>query len=388
MIDIRLENVSKFYRVLSNHHNYQSRKQRLFGSISRRQKFWALRNVSFDVRRGEALGVIGPNGSGKTTLVKLLSRVTAPSEGEITLKGRLSALIEMGAGFHPDLTGRENIFLNGSILGMSYREISRKISSIVEFAEIGDLVNIQVKKYSSGMFLRLGFSIAVHLDADILLFDEVLAVGDLAFQARCFERVEELRRTGRTVLLVSHDLAAIERICDRALLMRSGEVVAMGDPHAVIETYQTMVFSALADSSRPAFAPRLIAVRKLTFAGAVEGAVRTGDPLRCRLAYQAWEALDHVVITVSFNWPSGYLCTQLSSSEELQLEPGLGEIEFYCPTLTMQRGLYSVDVVVERRGELLDCRPRCSFLRVTPGKIVMGDFYIEHSCLVRQLTEC
>jgi ABC-type polysaccharide/polyol phosphate transport system ATPase subunit len=386
MIDIRVEHVSKSYRVPSNTDDGRLRKKRLFGILPGRQVFWALRDVSFDVRRGEALGIIGPNGSGKTTLVKLLSRVTAPSEGQVTLAGRLSALIEMGAGFHSDLTGYENIFLNGSILGMTYREISRKISNIVEFAEIGNFVNVPVKKYSSGMFVRLGFSIAVHLDADILLFDEVLAVGDLAFQARCFDRVEELRRAGRTIVLVSHDFAAIERICDRALLLRSGQVAAIGDPHTIIEHYQTSAYSALADSTRPGPDPQRIAAQTLSFAGLAEGPVRTGDLLRCRLAYQAWEALDHVIVTVSFNWPSGYLCTQLSSLDELRLERGCGEIEFYCPTLTMQRGLYSVDVLIERRGEVLDWRPRCSVLRVAAGKIVAGDFYLEHSCLVRQLT--
>jgi len=386
MIDIKVENVSKCYRVLSNHHNDDPEKRRLYRIISHRRAFWALRSVSFDVRRGEALGIIGPNGSGKTTLVKLLSRVTAPSEGTITLSGSLSALIEVGAGFHPDLTGRENIFINGSILGMSYQEISRKIATIVEFAEIGNFLNVPVKKYSSGMFVRLGFSIAVHLDADILLFDEVLAVGDLAFQARCLDRVEELRRTGRTIVIVSHDLAAIERICDRALLMRSGELSAIGDPHAIIENYQTMAYSALTESSPPGSCRRRIAAKALTFGGLAEGSVRTGDPLRCRLAYHVREALDHVVVTVSFNWPSGYLCTQLSSSGELLLEQGFGEIEFYCPMLTMQRGIYSVDVLIERHGEVLDWRPRCSMIRVTPGKIVAGDFYMEHTCVVRPLT--
>jgi ABC-type polysaccharide/polyol phosphate transport system ATPase subunit len=190
MIDIRTEHVSKRYSLPSSS---RFANKRLFLRARRRQSFWALRDVSFDVGRGEALGIVGPNGSGKTTLVKLLSRITAPSECTVTLCGRLSALIELGAGFHPDLTGRENIFLNGSILGMTYREIARNIPSIVEFAEITDFINIPVKKYSSGMFLRLAFSIAVHLDADILLLDEVLAVGDVAFQTRCFERVEKLK---------------------------------------------------------------------------------------------------------------------------------------------------------------------------------------------------
>ncbi len=383
MIDIRAEQVSKRYLLPSNR---RFDNKQLFLTARRRQAFWALRGVSFDVRRGEALGIVGPNGSGKTTLVKLLSRITAPSEGTIALSGRLSALIELGAGFHPDLTGRENIFLNGSILGMTYREIARNVSSIVEFSEIKDFINIPVKKYSSGMFLRLAFSIAVHLDADILLLDEILAVGDVAFQARCFDRVEKLRRAGKTVVLVSHDFAAIERICDRALLLRSGEAVMIGEPHAVIEHYQALAYSSLADFRRPGGPPGQVTCTKLTFAGPTGASVRTGDALRCCLSYEAWEPLDDVVVTVSLNWPSGYLCTQLSSLEGLRLATGLGEIEFFCSMLTMQRGLYSVDVMIERRGEVLDWRPRCSLLRVDPGKIVAGDFYLEHSCVVRQQT--
>jgi ABC-type polysaccharide/polyol phosphate transport system ATPase subunit len=381
MIDIRAEHVSKRY-LLASSSRFDNKK--LFLTARRRQAFWALRDVSFDVRRGEALGIVGPNGSGKTTLVKLLSRITAPSEGTISVSGRLSALIELGAGFHPDLTGRENIFLNGSILGMTYREIARKVSNIVEFSEINDFINIPVKKYSSGMFLRLAFSIAVHLDADIVLFDEVLAVGDVAFQARCFERVEKRRKAGKTVVLVSHDFAAIERICDRALLLCSGEVVMIGEPHTVIEKYQALAYSGLADSRRPRGPFSRVTCTKLTFAGPTGVSVRTGDPLRCCLGYQASEPLDDVVLTVSLNWPSGYLCTQLSSQEGLRLEPGSGEIEFFCPILTMQRGLYSVDVLIERRGEVLDWRPRCSLLRVDLGKIVAGDFYLEHSCLMHR----
>lgn len=352
----------------------------------RRQAFWALKDVSLSVQRGEAVGIIGPNGSGKSTLVKLFSRITAPSEGTITLNGRLSALIELGAGFHPDLTGRENIFLSGSILGMSYREIARKASDIVEFAGIDNFINVPVKKYSSGMFVRLGFSIAVHLDADIVLFDEVLAVGDLAFQARCFERVEKLRQSGKTVVLVSHDFAAIERICDRAVLLRSGEVEMIDEPPAVLEHYQALASSPLADPDRLGGDPKRVTCSTLSFDTPAGEPVRTGVPLRCCLAYEAWQTLDDVVVTVSLNWPSGYLCTQLSSPEGLRLVAGSGEIEFFCSKLTMQRGLYSVDVLIERRGEVLDWRPRCSLLRVGTGKIVAGDFYLEHSCQIRQLT--
>ena len=270
MSDIVVDRISKRYRI-----------------PRRREPFWALRGVSFEVGRGEALGVVGANGSGKTTLIRLLCGITTPTEGEVRLDGRLSGLVDVGAGFHPDLTGRENIFLNGAILGMSHREIERKIGSIVEFSGIGPFLHLPVKKYSSGMYVRLGFAIAVHLDADILLLDEVLAVGDIEFQARCFDRIGQLRDFGKTIVLVSHDLAAIERLCDRALLLAHGEVTRNGDPRAIIEAYQEESYRALPDPGRGSTAQRPIVAARLTFEGHDGGPARTGDPLTCRLAYEA-----------------------------------------------------------------------------------------------------
>src|SRR6187397_2212659 len=173
-------------------------------------EFWAVRDVSFDVTRGETLGIIGHNGAGKSTLLKLLSRITAPTEGTITLEGRLAALIEVGSGFHPELTGRENIFLSGSVLGMRRREIAAKLDRIIEFSGVGTFIDTPVKWYSSGMYVRLGFAVAAHLEADILLVDEVLAVGDAEFQVKCLQRIQELRDRGVTSLFISHDLTAVE----------------------------------------------------------------------------------------------------------------------------------------------------------------------------------
>src|SRR4051812_48693957 len=199
-IDLTCSNVAKCYRL-----------RRRQGAAAR--EFWALRDISFRVQRGEALGVIGSNGAGKSTLLKLLAGITAPTRGEIVIRGRLSALIEVGSGFHPELTGRENVYLSGAILGMKRREINEKFDRIVEFAGVGPFIDTPVKWYSSGMYIRLGFSIAAHMSPDILLVDEVLAVGDLAFQAQCLERIRELRRNGTTALFISHDLAAVEQLC-------------------------------------------------------------------------------------------------------------------------------------------------------------------------------
>lgn len=241
MIDLSFERVSKRY-LIRNEEGTDPRQHpllRKFKNLFRRpHEFWALRDISFEVRRSETLGIIGPNGAGKSTILKLLSNITIPSSGEITINGRLAALIEVGSGFHPELTGRENVYLSGSILGMRRAEIARKIESIVDFAGIRQFIDIPVKRYSSGMHVRLGFSIAAHLEPDVLLLDEVLAVGDEAFQSKCLNRIDELRGAGKTIIFISHDLNAVERLCDRVLLMDHGQIVANGNPAEVIELYR------------------------------------------------------------------------------------------------------------------------------------------------------
>jgi lipopolysaccharide transport system ATP-binding protein len=204
-----------------------------------KKEFWALRDVSFQVGRGEALGIIGPNGSGKSTVLKLLSRILKPDQGSLRVKGRLGALIELGAGFHPDLTGRENIYLNGTILGMRKSEIEKKFDEIVEFSELREFLDTPVKRYSSGMYARLGFSIAAHIDPEVLLVDEVLSVGDYHFQQRCFEKMRDFVRRGTSLVFVSHNMTAISTLCTRALLLRKGEPLFQGDVSTAVQKYHT-----------------------------------------------------------------------------------------------------------------------------------------------------
>src|SRR5215210_5516603 len=239
MIDLQFKRVSKKYRIRRELNGNASLVRKLLSIRKRREDFWALRDISFDVQRAEALGIIGHNGAGKSTILKLLSRITTPTHGEIMINGRLSALIEVGSGFHPELTGRENIFLNGSILGMFRREISKKLDSIVEFAELRQFIDTPVKRYSSGMYVRLGFSIAAHLDPDVLLLDEVLAVGDAAFQQKCIQRIIELKKSGTTLVFISHDLRAVQKLCDRVILLKSGQIEADGDPRETIALYES-----------------------------------------------------------------------------------------------------------------------------------------------------
>lgn len=213
--------------------------------VLRDREFWAIKDVSFQVERGEALGIIGPNGAGKSTALKLFSGILRPDRGRISISGRLSALIEVGAGFHPELTGRENIYLNGAILGMKRKEMDRKLDEIVAFSELSEFIDTPVKRYSSGMYARLGFSVAAHVDPDILLVDEVLSVGDWAFQRKCLEKMEAFVKRGVTIIFISHNLQAVMNLCSRALLLRKGSVVEAGSAGRVVRRY-------LSEASSPA----------------------------------------------------------------------------------------------------------------------------------------
>lgn len=209
------------------------------------ESFWALRGLSFQVRPGCVLGLVGHNGAGKSTLLKILARITRPTEGTAELHGRVGSLLEVGTGFHPELTGRENIFLNGSILGMTRKEVRAKFADIVDFAGVGEFLNLPVKRYSSGMYVRLAFAVAAHLDTEILLIDEVLAVGDAEFQRRCLERIRELCNGGRTIIFVSHNLTAVQNLCDDALLIERGQATMRGGPEQVVQQYMQRIATSV-----------------------------------------------------------------------------------------------------------------------------------------------
>lgn len=206
-----------------------------------RETIWALKDVSFEVMPGEVLGIIGRNGAGKSTLLKVLSRIIEPTSGRVELYGRIASLIEVGTGFHPDLSGRENVYLNGAILGMKHREIDQRFQEIVAFAEVERFIDTAVKHYSSGMYLRLAFAVAAHLDPEILIVDEVLAVGDASFQKKCFGKMDNVTQSGRTVLLVSHNLGMITKHCQRAILLDRGKIVKTGPAEEVVAHYDEMV---------------------------------------------------------------------------------------------------------------------------------------------------
>ena len=207
------------------------------GGRSRNETIWALKNVSFTVKQGEVVGIIGRNGAGKSTLLKILSRITAPSSGEVAVRGQVASLLEVGTGFHPELSGRENIFLNGAILGMSRKEVRRKFQEIVDFADVERFIETPVKHYSSGMYMRLAFAVAAHLETDILLVDEVLAVGDASFQQKCLAKMKDAAGHGRTVLFVSHNTTAVQSLCERVIHLADGQIAGDGEPRDVIQDY-------------------------------------------------------------------------------------------------------------------------------------------------------
>jgi lipopolysaccharide transport system ATP-binding protein len=242
---IKISNISKRYQIGAKRDKYLTMRDTLVKIFrnplslwEKKDDFWALKGINLDIARGEAVGIIGANGAGKSTLLKLLSRITPPTEGEITIQGRVSSLLEVGTGFNSELSGRENIYLNGAILGMSKKEIEAKMESIIEFAGVEKFIDTPIKYYSSGMSVRLAFSVAAHLEPDILIVDEVLAVGDADFQKKCLGKMDEVvKKSGRTILFVSHNMEAVQSLCSRAVFLKNGQIAAIGTPQEMVEKY-------------------------------------------------------------------------------------------------------------------------------------------------------
>jgi len=400
MIDLKFDCVSKKYRIYQEPEGKASENKlrrvtrRLWGN---RNDFWALRDVSFEVERGEALGIIGHNGAGKSTVLKLLYNITAPTKGRISINGRLAALIEVASGFHPDLTGRENIYLNGALLGMRRREIGKKLDSIVDFAGVSAFIDTPVKRYSSGMYLRLGFSIAAYLDPDILLLDEVLAVGDAEFQSKCIERIKQLRKAGTTIVFVSHNLGAVEGICDRVFLLRQGQIFRSGLPRNVISEYEHMLTNMPAStparliSTAASSAAAVVSVAFLNSEGRKTTTFATGDEARVDVEYIAHESVDDAVIEIYFYSIFGNLHTHFSTDvdgKRLDLAPGRGLIEFLCPDLPFEAATFNVEASIRRRGsslsEHLDYK-HAAIVNITKGKAVHGAFHSPHTWRMKRM---
>jgi lipopolysaccharide transport system ATP-binding protein len=321
-----------------------------------REPFWALRDVSLHVQPGEMLGVIGHNGAGKSTLLKILSRIVEPTSGRAVVRGRIGSLLEVGTGFHPELTGRENIYLSGAILNMSRREIDRKFSAIVEFAEIADFLDTPVRHYSSGMYVRLGFSVAAHMDPDILLIDEVLSVGDLRFQRKCMEFAQRLRQRRATVVVVSHNMFAIKAMCGRAAYLAHGRLCFDGGPEEAIQRYEQASRLSIAGWAQsalgtdPARRPiHITSIDVLDEDGRPRGVFTCGERIRVRLRYRARERISQPNFVVSFLRSDGVACCCYSTALD-QASPGAAEqdgcLELLTPAIKLVAELYSIQALV------------------------------------------
>jgi len=290
------------------------------------KEFWALKNVNFNIVKGDVVGILGPNGAGKSTILKLLSKIMIPNKGSMKINGRLAALIEVTAGFHPDLTGRENVYLNGTILGMRKKEIDRKFDEIVEFSGVGEFIDTPVKRYSSGMYSRLGFSVAAHMDPDILLIDEILSVGDIAFQAKCAGKIRELLNSGATVLLVSHQLNMIQSLCKRAILLQNGEVVKDGKVDEVFPYYQNIVYKKNEEDLKQKMSAldgrvridkkSLMEITQVKISNGKSPKIEVNDSIEFVIDYETKETLDNPIFSIEIIRADGILCCSSSSNEE------------------------------------------------------------------------
>jgi ABC-type polysaccharide/polyol phosphate transport system ATPase subunit len=385
MIDVEFANVTKRYRIRQERATPPSG---VLGKLMHKLRppatdFLALRGINLEVGRGEAFGVIGHNGAGKSTLLKLLSNITTPTTGKITISGRVAALLEIGSGFHPELTGRENVFLSGSILGMKRREIHARLDAIIDFAELRPFIDVPVKRYSSGMYVRLGFSIAAHLEPDILLLDEVLAVGDASFQNKCLERIQQLRDSGVTIIFISHDLGAVGRLCSRVALLRSGEIEMVGDAEQVITHYQNSSVRQAPRSGRADQYPRTVEITSVSFHtpdGQPSTIFRTGDPVVARVSFVAHEAMDGVQFFLGFFSPDNPgLCDFRTPGENHpHLPAGPGMIEFVCDELGFRPGLYLANILVISGPQTLDRLLQCASMQVVHGVPLGGAFHMPY----------
>jgi ABC-type polysaccharide/polyol phosphate transport system ATPase subunit len=378
VIDVRLDDVWKQYRL---------------GAGRKADAFWALRQIDLHVPRGASVGVIGRNGAGKSTLFKLLAGITAPTRGRIVIEGRLAALIEVGSGFHPELTGRENVFLSGAILGMRRREIAAKLDRIVAFAGVERFIDTPVKWYSSGMYVRLGFAIAAHLEPDVLLVDEVLAVGDAEFQVKCLERIGQMQAQGTTNLFISHDLSAVERLCDRAVLLEGGAIVESGPAADVVASYHRRLTLSPAAPGEPAPATdRGVVLTNLIVHDPEHPqglSLRSGKAVTIAIRYTATRALTDVEFELRYYSADGKTCLAAPRTgehgERLELQPPGGVIEFTCDSLPLKPGAYYLGAIVRdlATSKVLTWWDGETRVYVESAVAGSGEFYIPHRWQLR-----
>ncbi len=362
---ITVENLSKSYELGALQQETQLRDQLVnlvrapFRKRRPKEILWALRNVSFRVNEGEVVGIVGRNGAGKSTLLKILSKITYPTSGVVKARGRIASMLEVGTGFHEELTGRENVYLNASIIGMRKREVDAKFDQIVSFAGVERFIDTPIKRYSSGMRMRLGFAVAAHLEPDVLIVDEVLAVGDAVFQKKCISAMQDMRGGGRTVLFVSHNMSAVENLCSRGIWIANGQVRMDGTTHEVIESYMGSFASAegatsdlaQADGRRGSGEIRFTRVELVAKGGELQAVTRSGKSVTIRLHFHATEAVERPSFGLKINSEMGTLITDTSTwlhGIDIPLvNAGDGYVDLEIDMLNLLPGRYSLSLWVD-----------------------------------------
>jgi lipopolysaccharide transport system ATP-binding protein len=394
---IRVEGVSKkFCRSLkrSMWYGFQDITRdvlsvRTNGQKLRPQEFWAVDDVSFELKKGQTLGLIGPNGSGKTTMLKMLNGIILPDRGRVEIKGRVGALIAVGAGFHPQLTGRENIYINGAILEMGKREIDKKFDEIVEFADIGDFLDTPVKHYSSGMYVRLGFAVAVHCEPDILLVDEVLAVGDVDFQAKCYEKIREIVNRGKTIIFVSHQFHNVEKICDRVIVLFEGLNCYEGEANDAIDyyRYRTMPRDTTYKYRRGTQEIIVVNIEFTNSRGVPCREFDMGEPVTCRIYFHAREPVVNPIFSLAFRGPDHTIISHMrTDGDDVHIGEifGKGYLDLRISALNLLPNLYSCSAGILKKERLApyDSNDRDYKFLVKGGHRVCGFCYLPHDWVV------
>ncbi|HYK22367.1 MAG TPA: polysaccharide ABC transporter ATP-binding protein [Pyrinomonadaceae bacterium] len=374
--------MSKQYRV-GTRERYQTLRDAISNSFRRFKStsqngsgyIWALNDVTFEIKRGEVVGIIGLNGAGKSTLLKILSRITAPTRGTVKIHGRVGSLLEVGTGFHLELTGRENIYLNGAILGMRKAEIDRKFDEIVAFAEVDKFLDTPVKRYSSGMYVRLAFGVAAHLETEVLLVDEVLAVGDAQFQKKCFEKMREIGTEGRTILFVSHNMSAVRSICKQALIIEKGAIVAQGEINQTVDHYLSRINSS--QSSDAAVETNTFSVRSVHVSSTAGPVIKTFDPVQVKVQFVPRVEVKDPGLYVSFLTMDSRRLTGLDLKDFITAAPlpadQPAELGFTIESLPLLPGTYQVEIhLKDMARRLIEFVPRTFEFEVAETDVYGG----------------
>jgi ABC-type polysaccharide/polyol phosphate transport system ATPase subunit len=350
---VEINDVSKMFKLY--HENVRSLKEKVLLFRKRGyERFWALEDINIKVEPGETLGIIGANGSGKSTLLKCITKILYPTTGKITTNGSIAALLELGAGFQPDLTGRENVYLNASILGFSKKEVDKRFDAIVAFSELERFIDNHVRNYSSGMFIRLGFAIAINVDPDILIIDEVLAVGDEAFQRKCLERIDEIQEAGKTIVFVTHNVEVTKEICSNVVMLDHGHIIKSGNPREVVNYYHQVMETAEEGSERGTHQIEITGVTLLNENDEPTTDFQTGQSMKIKVGYRTSEPITDPVFGFSIDDYRGftvYGTNTMLKEMDLGTVDGEGYVQFNLKALPMLEGRYLVSVAVHSRDE-------------------------------------